>query len=70
MVEVCTINWLVASSGEEPREYRQRYLMKIRYVDSSMTFPLSDEPHPFAALGLLVGLEHAGDDSSKSMLTY
>ena len=44
--------------------------MKIRYVDSSMTFPLSDEPHPFAALGLLVGLEHAGDDSSKSMLTY
>ena len=41
--------------------------MKIRYVDSS---PLSDEPHPFAAFGLLMGLELAGVDSSESMLTY
>ena len=44
--------------------------MTIRYMDSSMTSPLSDEPHPFAALGLLLGLELTGDDSSGSMLTY
>ena len=44
--------------------------MKIRYVDSSMTSPLSDEPHPFAALGLFMGPELARDESSGSMLTY
>lgn len=44
--------------------------MRIRCVESSMTSPWSDEPHPFAAHGLLLGLEFAGDDSSGSMLTY
>ena len=35
-----------------------------------MTSPLSDESHPFAALGLLMGPELAGDESSRSVLTY
>ena len=44
--------------------------MKIRWVGSSMTSPLSEKPHPFAAFDLLMGLELAEDDSSGSVLTY